>query len=168
MASFTGVEIVSRLPVINAEAIAPLSPGSIVRRRLSIVTRRHSIEARKRSRRDGACGVSAVRTAPSTRRLCLDLDETADRGCRALAHRHPHAFELFANPWADDALKPHDNAVGALVLFPHLDEAGELDVPGGCRQNRMRDDLALDRGGRQSRPHPRPSHRRSKSPRPKA
>jgi len=67
MASFTGVEIVSRLPVINAEAIAPLSPGRVVRMRLSMVSRRPSIKAAKRSRRVGACGASAVRMAPSAK-----------------------------------------------------------------------------------------------------
>jgi len=39
MASFTGVEIVSRLPVMSAAAIAPLSPGKTARMRLSMASR---------------------------------------------------------------------------------------------------------------------------------
>ena len=36
IASFTGAEIASRLPVISAEAIAPASPGSAARMRVSM------------------------------------------------------------------------------------------------------------------------------------
>ena len=43
MASFTGVEMASRLPVISADAIAPLSPGKTARMRLSIPSRMPSM-----------------------------------------------------------------------------------------------------------------------------
>src|SRR5262249_21894851 len=43
MASFTGVEMVSRLPVISADAIAPLSPGRTARMRLSMASRMPSM-----------------------------------------------------------------------------------------------------------------------------
>ena len=39
IASFTGAEIASRLPVISADAIAPASPGTAARMRLSIASR---------------------------------------------------------------------------------------------------------------------------------
>jgi len=45
MASFTRCEMASRLPVISAEAIAPLSPGMLARMRLSMVSRMPSIVA---------------------------------------------------------------------------------------------------------------------------
>ena len=43
IASFTGVEIASRLPVISADAIAPLSPGRTARMRRSIASRMPSM-----------------------------------------------------------------------------------------------------------------------------
>ena len=43
MASFTCAEMASRLPVISADAIAPLSPGKTARIRLSIVSRMPSM-----------------------------------------------------------------------------------------------------------------------------
>jgi len=43
MASNTGVEMASRLPVIKADAIDPLSPGKTARMRLSIVSRMPSM-----------------------------------------------------------------------------------------------------------------------------
>jgi len=45
MASLTGVEIASRVPVISADAIAPRSPGSSARMRLSIDARTESRNA---------------------------------------------------------------------------------------------------------------------------
>ena len=39
MASLTWLEIASRLPVISADAIAPSSPGTTARMRLSIASR---------------------------------------------------------------------------------------------------------------------------------
>jgi hypothetical protein len=39
IASFTDVEMASRLPVIRADAIAPSSPGKTVRMRVSIASR---------------------------------------------------------------------------------------------------------------------------------
>ena len=39
MASLTGAEIASRLPVISAEAIEPWSPGSTARMRASMLSR---------------------------------------------------------------------------------------------------------------------------------
>ena len=45
MASFTGAEMVSRLPVISADAIAPLSPGRTARIRLSMASRMPSMTA---------------------------------------------------------------------------------------------------------------------------
>ena len=67
MASFTGGEIASRLPVITAEAIAPLSPGRTARMRWSIASRIRSTAVAYRSRRVGACGISASRIRPSTK-----------------------------------------------------------------------------------------------------
>src|SRR5262245_7266906 len=43
MASFTGAEMASRLPVISADAIAPLSPGNTARMRLSMASRMPSM-----------------------------------------------------------------------------------------------------------------------------
>ena len=43
IASFTGAEMASRLPVISADAMAPRSPGSTARMRWSIVSRMASI-----------------------------------------------------------------------------------------------------------------------------
>ena len=61
IASLTGVEIASRLPVISAEAIAPLSPGSdgadarsIASRMPSIVGRVAQPQRRRRRRLGGA------------------------------------------------------------------------------------------------------------------
>jgi hypothetical protein len=40
MASLTGAEMASRLPVIRAEAMAPLSPGMTARIRASMLSRK--------------------------------------------------------------------------------------------------------------------------------
>ena len=45
MASLTGAEMASRLPVISAEAIEPRSPGSTARMRASRLSRSPWIEA---------------------------------------------------------------------------------------------------------------------------
>ena len=68
MASLTGVEIASRLPVISADAIAPLSPGTTARMRLSIASRMPSMnggiaQPERRARAGGA----TVLIAPSTK-----------------------------------------------------------------------------------------------------
>ena len=44
MASLTGAVMASRLPVISAEAMAPLSPGSTARMRASMPSRRPWID----------------------------------------------------------------------------------------------------------------------------
>ncbi len=174
MASFTWLEIASRLPVISADAIDPLSPGTTARMRLSIAfahaVDRHGVAQpqRGRVRRVGgadmaeheARGADALEiqiarevVAAGPQRLerrrqpRLELDEAADRRRRALAHRHPHALERLVEPRAGDALDPHDDAVGALALLARLDEAGDLGVPDRRRQHRMIDDGALDGGG---------------------
>jgi len=45
MASFTCVEMASRLPVISADAVAPLSPGRTARMRWSMASRIPSMTA---------------------------------------------------------------------------------------------------------------------------
>jgi hypothetical protein len=45
MASLTGAEIASRLPVISAEAMAPASPARLARMRASIALRMPSMKA---------------------------------------------------------------------------------------------------------------------------
>ena len=62
-----------------------------------------------------------------------ELDESADRRRGALPHRNAHALERLLKPRAVDAMDAHHDAVGALALLPHLDEAGDLDVPGRRR-----------------------------------
>ena len=68
MASLTGAEIASRLPVISAEAMAPLSPGTTARMRASMRVA-HALDRRRRSAATGpaAIGASAVWIAPSTK-----------------------------------------------------------------------------------------------------
>ena len=44
IASLTGAEIASRLPVISAEAIEPASPGTAARMRPSIASRMPSMK----------------------------------------------------------------------------------------------------------------------------
>jgi hypothetical protein len=83
-------------------------------------------------------------------KACLELHEIADRRRCALAQRYPNALELLAHARSFHALNVHGDAVGALALFPHLDEAANLDVPQRRRENRMRDDCALDGSGCQS------------------
>ena len=67
IASLTGVEMASRLPVINAEAIAPPSPGTSARIRLSIASRMPSMAIAYRSLSGGGAGGSTVRIRPSTK-----------------------------------------------------------------------------------------------------
>src|SRR5438034_9147613 len=63
-----------------------------------------------------------------------ELDETADRRRRAFAHGYSHPLELLAKSRLHDALEAHDNAIGTLALFPHLDEARKPDAPRRCGQ----------------------------------
>ena len=176
MASFTGGVMASRLPVISADAIAPLSPGRTARMRWSIASRMPSTTVAYRSQRLGACGISATRIRPSTKpeapiRLkymsraksyppgrngssggdsrALNSTNAADRRRGALAHRDPHALQRLIKPRTGNALDPHDDAVRALALFPDLDEARDIDVPDRRRQHGVSDDRALDGGGRQ-------------------
>ena len=68
MASLTGVEIASRLPVISADAIAPLSPGND-RADARVDRVAHAVDAPRRSAARGpaAAGGSACVIAPSTK-----------------------------------------------------------------------------------------------------
>jgi hypothetical protein len=65
MASLTGVEIASRFPVINADAIEPLSPGITARMRLSIASRRSSITVAYCNQTPRATGGALALIAPS-------------------------------------------------------------------------------------------------------
>src|ERR1700694_706505 len=56
----------------------------------------------------------------------LELDEAADCRRGALAHRYPDALELLVKARGGNALDPHDDPVGALTLFPRLDEASDV------------------------------------------
>ena len=68
MASLTGVEIASRLPVISAEAIEPWSPGT--HGADALVDRlAHAVDERRRSAATGraATGGATVLIVPSTK-----------------------------------------------------------------------------------------------------
>ena len=67
IASLTGAEIASRLPVISAEAIDPASPGTAARMRLSIASRMPSMKVAYRSHGPGLIGASATFSAPTTK-----------------------------------------------------------------------------------------------------
>jgi hypothetical protein len=66
IASFTDVDIASRLPVMSAEAIAPRSPLRTERIRRSRALRMESIVCAARSRNPGSNGGSNVRMRPNT------------------------------------------------------------------------------------------------------
>jgi hypothetical protein len=64
IASLTAGEIVSRLPVIRADAMAPTSPDRLARMRRSIASRKPSMNAAQRSHALAGVGGSAPRIAP--------------------------------------------------------------------------------------------------------
>ena len=67
MASLTGAEIASRLPVISADAMAPLSPGSTARMRASMAVAQALDRGGVVSHSPGGDGASAGLIAPSTK-----------------------------------------------------------------------------------------------------
>ncbi len=121
MASLAPDEIASRFPVISADAIAPLSPGSAARMRASIASRSDPTAALARSHRsagsgganllDGAEGETGsaepleiivarevVTAGPERRKrrieARLQLDERCDRRRHALADGNTHALQF--------------------------------------------------------------------------
>jgi hypothetical protein len=67
MASLTGPEIASRVPVKSAEAIAALSPGSAARMRWSIASRMFWMKVAWRTQNAGRVVGAVALTSPLTK-----------------------------------------------------------------------------------------------------
>src|SRR2546427_2136259 len=171
IASLTGAEIASRLPVIRADAIAPASPLRLARMRPSMPLRMPSMKVAYLSQAPGGLGGSALRIAPrkagGTDPLEVQVagevvaagaqrrerriepggerNEAADARRGSLAHRKAHALERLLEPAALDPVHLDHHAVGPLALLPDLDPAGERHVPRRLVQHRMGNPGALER-----------------------
>ncbi len=84
----------------------------------------------------------------------LQFDVAADRGRGALLHRQADPLEFWrrvgGRPRRLEPIDPQHEAVAALALLPHLDEARQRDREHRPRQHTMRDALGLQRCGRKA------------------
>jgi hypothetical protein len=82
---------------------------------------------------------------------CLQLDEAADRGRRALLHRQPHAFELGRPARAFHGDDAQDKTVGALANVARFNKTGQRHRKHRPRQHAMRNPRRLPRRDRKAR-----------------
>ena len=176
-ASLTGAEIASRVPVSSADAIAAsiarqcradarvddgahlgdhrrvAHPRGRRHRRLGDPDRAGDEAGRadaleiKVAREIVAAGPQGAQRRIEPRR---HLHERADGRRRPFLDRQAHALGRIAQP-ALDRVHAHHDAVGALALLAHLDEARERDVPRAVLQDRVRDAGGLHRDDRKAR-----------------
>jgi hypothetical protein len=194
MASNTAPVSASRLPVMSADAIAPVSPFKVARMRavdgvaksLDGCCEREPQPRRRRRRthRDPArCqpgradslkvefAGEIVSAGPKRGRRRVEPrlqgNEGADRRRRALADRDANALRPVRETLAFHGGDAQHDAVAALKLLPALDEARETDSVGGAAENDVIHEARLDVRGCKSGGDGRDAQQNRKSDRPR-